>query len=275
MFREVEANVWQHRDSGWMCNAPDVAEAERLYAEHVERIEAENRRHEQRHHAKYLAIPEYVPILSGVKRKLPASPFRLPIDNARDLEMRLRGSVIYVGPEPVTVEAVFALEGDLWLYITDAEGKNYRVKYNHPKVDCRTADPKYLVYNHRPFYFLRYPSRHQKQGMDSTNTSLKAVGEQDVQRVDSLRRLCEALTDLPTLEWTPQYSDLMVKAKAFRSLRLSSDVAFFVRDGLCAEYKGRELGAVHDNDILLDENDFAQPWIKEEILKIGCQAKRV
>lgn len=273
MFREVEQGLWLHQESGWMARATSLEDAERQYAERQVIIERDRLRREDGRRAQVEKIPEFKPTLAGAKRKLSSTPFKLPIDNERDLDMRLRGSVIYVGPDPVYVDGVFTFDGQLWLMVGTADGQTYRIPYSHPKIDCRTSDPKYIVYDHQPFFMVRYPSRHQKQGMDGTNISLRYVGIEDHRRIDSLRRLCEALQELPPLDWSPQYSDLMVRAKAFKSLRLSNDISFFVDDGLKAEYKGRELGAVHDNEILVDEMDFAQPWIKEEIRNIGCEAK--
>lgn len=277
MWRELERGFWQRTDNGWSTHAGSEAEAQLLYEQRLVARDAEHRTENARVAVRVMKIPEYKPIIAAPRRKLVQPAFKLPIDTLRDMQLRLQGCVIYVGPEPVAVSEVVQIGKEFWLVFHTAEGEQYRLNYSHAKIDCRSAEPQYIVYSHAPSFLFRFPARHQKQGMDSGNMGLKEVGStiDRVSRIHDYGEVCRALKKQNDLSWSEQYCDLMVKADAFRSLRLSPEISFYKnKKTVMAEYKGRNLGVVFENQIKVDEYDFGRPWIKEAVLKIGCEIRK-
>jgi hypothetical protein len=120
----------------------------------------------------------------------------------------------------------------------------------------------------------RTSARQQKQGMENHNTFIRPVGNDGgSRRISSYSETCRGLRDQHTLQWTTQYADLMTKARAFRSLRLSKDLAFYASDEVLAEYRGRFLGKVHDNVVVVSDTLDHRPWIRNAVAQIGCELK--
>jgi hypothetical protein len=131
-------------------------------------------------------------------------------------------------------------------------------------------EPQYVTLNGPQFVF-RPPARSQKQGMSHENLRMKAPGQTHYNQPDVSRLI--KFFNSPSIRWTPDYSRLMSVEGALPSLRLSKDIAFYHDRGVKAEYKGRFLGFVHDDNIYIDCNDAKRPWIVEAVQNIGCSAK--
>jgi hypothetical protein len=218
-------------------------------------------------------LEEYKPIPDSPRRRLIKPVFKLDITTVEDAILRLAGSIVYVGPEPVTVIGAGMIENRLYLSIRTHTNTNYRIAYDDPKLDLRGAEPQYIVYDHNPVFLYRTSARQQKQGMDPHNTLMKHVGQGHTFRYENTTEVCRGLKDQNTLKWSSQFADLMTNARAFRSLRLSSRVAFFVKQNVVtAEYLGRHLGPVLDDAVHIDPADH-KPWIVSAVDQIGCKLK--
>lgn len=212
------------------------------------------------------------------KRRLSQPRFKLTYETPGDLRLRLLNTCLWIGPELYYVRDCLSCENEHWLIVEDGTGQRLKVEYySTPGIDLRTPDPQYIIVNETPVYFTRLPARQQQQGVTYSNCVLKPVGKNRFSHFDGVQQLIVSLKDADTLPWKVQYQELMCKMKAFRALRLSTDVAFFRDDNekLTAEYRGRRLGAVEENCILVDQDDFEKPWIRNDLQSVGCELKKM
>lgn len=58
-----------------------------------------------------------------------------------------------------------------------------------------------------------------------------------------------------------------------RNARLSNNVAVHIThdEKVMVEYKGRELGEIDGNTVLLDENDCQASWIDTDLARVGME----
>lgn len=222
-------------------------------------------------------LPDIPPATTTLKRRLPQPVFKLPYETINDIRLRLLNGLVYIGPSLYHVDEIRQYnhdgQSDYLLKVTNADGTRYKASYNSHAIDLRSPEPQYYAEQNFPVYLLRPPYRQQHQALQLSNTVVKPVGRHSWQKPRNLASMMRGLTD-ECLSWAPNYADLMLKAKAFNAIRLSKDVSFFVhRDKLLAEYKGRPLGKVYDNEIHVDENDRSKPWIKHDVETVGCVLK--
>lgn len=224
---------------------------------------------------KYLDLPEAPVVKFGSKRRLQQPTLKLPFSSLHDIRLRLNGTMVFIGSTLYLVRDIFDVDGDFLMKLEDKDGKKFRSWYHRGDVDLRSLEPQYVTVSNVPGFVFRPPGRIQRQGMCNENLLFKHVGQSqdNAHRLDSYHELMKGLsTDINP--WSPAFSSLMVKMRALPALRLSKNVAFFTdKDKVRAEYKGRLLGEVYDDVVMLDEDDYRRPWIRDAVLQVGCTAK--
>jgi hypothetical protein len=290
VWDQIEPNIWREPETRRLYGANSLEEAQRAHNQWL----AQRRQTEQLFALRAMDADQppqaarprpglvaeldgwttYQPVYETAKRRLPFPAFKLELNTVDDAGLRLSNTIVYIGPDPVFVTGVaLGRDGQMYLLFRAVDGKDYKIAYHDPKVDLRSPEPQYLVYHHEPVYLIRNALRQQKQGLDRSNSMIKPVNK-NPHRWDHAMEVCKGLKEQTNLSWTPQYHDLMVRARAFRSLRLSPNVCFFADDDkVKAEYRGRLLGDVNDNEITLDDSDKRRPWIAKAVKEIGCEVK--
>jgi hypothetical protein len=257
---------WSGQRNPFLPDSPQHAEFVQ-YAAH--KAEQEKR--------KYMKYPE-VPIeIKPSKRRLSQPRLKMDFETLHDIRLRLCNSLIFIGSKLWYVRDIVALEDDFMLLVENEDQKLFRVMYKQEQnIDLRSPEPQYFVYENAPAYLVRYPGRQQRQGVNSDTAYGKYVGVGDQTfRLHHYRWLMQSL-DTEMISWDAKLYDLMVKAQAFRALRMSKDIAFFhdrTKNGVYAEYRGRLLGRIRDDVILVDDTDAKKPWINRDVNKIGCTLK--
>ena len=220
---------------------------------------------------------EKVPILEDpepAKRRFQHPVLRFEFDSLRDIKLRLSGTLIFIGQKLYYVASIYRIDDDYMLLLEDVAGKRWRVFYKQCRsLDLRCPEPQYFIHGDKPAFFTRPPFRQQQQGTGAQNTACKYVASQSWFHLQHNRYLMRGLND-ECLIWDSKYADLM-RARALHTLRLSKDIAFFTNGThIYAEYRGRKLGAVHDDVVKLDELDFRKPWIRKDISMVGCSVRQ-
>jgi hypothetical protein len=212
------------------------------------------------------------------KRRWMQPKFKMPYETGADIRLRLQGTLIWIGPELYYVRDIRQVEAEQWLIIEDDQGRSFRVEYfSTPGIDLRTPEPQYVTLDDFPVYFTRKPTRQQQQGVSHSNCAIKRVGEEQYRTFNGNRGLMRAMKKIDACPWNIQYADLMTKLRVFRALRLSSDTAVYRDDDdiLKVEYRGRFLGTLEGNVVIVDNEDYDKPWIKNDLQIVGCEMKTV
>lgn len=259
-------NAWDHfhgSDNPFISGSPQDAEYRAIQQKAMEK-----------ERAKWLKLPELTPEIHPTKRRMNMPRLKIKYETLHDIRLRLQHTLIFVGSNLFYVRDVQELDGDFLLILNDSSGITYRCWYNQSDaIDLRTPEPQYIVVEDRqPAFLTRLPGRSQRQGLCSDNAYARWVGSSgtDLFRVHNFNWMMRNIKSDPVL-WSSTLYDLMVKAEAFRSVRLSKDIAFYTDStALHAEYRGRELGVVNDNEISVSEQDAARPWIGRDVRNIGC-----
>jgi hypothetical protein len=215
---------------------------------------------------------------SCFKRKVEQPVFKIEFETLEQIQLRLSGTLIFVGDELFLVQGI--TEGknegkrDFILQLIDYRSRTYRAWYSDPNIDLRSPDPQYILYNNRPAFMTRLARRQQQQGLHRHNTGIKYVGESRFSNLDNYRELQKGLQYRDTIKWDAKLAELMLKARAIQSLRLSNNIAAWVKsDDLLVEYKGRPLGQLKENCILCDGDDAKQPWVKRDTAAAGLELR--
>lgn len=241
--------------------------------------EAYNKKELQR----WLKYPDVIINHSPSKRRIFQPAFRMSFETLADISLRLRHTIIFIGPEPYYVEDIKQTENDFLLLVSKRHGEGeeiYKVFYNKElAVDLRSPEPQYISYHSKPVYLVRPPYRQQQQGISYSNSYGKPLGHSGIHRLDNSNEVIKGLREQETIApWSETYSDLMLRIRAMPSIRLSKSLCAYVSEeyaseGVFVEYRGRKLGELKENTILMDEEDCSKPWIKREIAMVNCQAK--
>lgn len=218
-----------------------------------------------------MKFPLLVPVGTR-KRRVFQQKFTLDFDRVEDIQLRLYHTIVTIGQNLYYVNELLKVDGKWVLVVQDGDRQSYRVPYED--VDLRTPEPQYYLDGDTPMFYFRLPSRQQSQGLNGRCVVTKKVGEANALTLQDTYRFMKGMGDTNPVLWSPAYADVIVKLKALRALRLSPSIAFYREDDrLMAEYRSRRLGEVHDDEIYVDEDDYARPWIKKEAQRIGCVLK--
>jgi hypothetical protein len=210
------------------------------------------------------------------KRRLSQPRFKMDYATNHDIGMRLRGTIIFVDDTPWYVrdskEVVKDDKVDFLLILEDGQSVAHHIWYSDERIDLRNPEPQYLTYDGRAVWMTRRPWRQQSQGVSYNNTWLRRVGTTQIYRPDQIHALVGSLClSNHVLQWSPHFEELLMRSQALSELRLSPTVAFFRnKEDLLAEYKGRPLGRVQGERILIDSMDYSKKWITRDIEFIGC-----
>lgn len=224
---------------------------------------------------KYSSIEEVKVVVRPSKRRL-SQPILKPVyETWHDIEMRLKGTMIFVGSDPFQVMETIPDGKDYTLIVTDKTGKKGKVPYYACEhIDVRSPEPQYFLYNSQPAFLRRPPFRQQQQGFSYGNSSCNYVGQDRTWRADNIPEVMVGLNTDP-FPWNTGYQQIM-KAQV-RSLRLSKDIAVYLSakgKGLVAEYKGRDLGPINENEITVDEHDYGKPWIRQAVESVSMRLRQ-
>lgn len=266
----VYAWVWSNWTDGRTCTAQPFV-AGRPWADGWDTFRIAR---ERRGMAVFLDLPEVQPELLPTKRRLGQPTFHPKFETLNDIHLRLRGTLIFVGTHLFFVDAIYEWENDYLLILKDRQDHTVRAWYNRtPGIDLRSIEPQYVTMNGKPGYVYRPPYRQNRQGMSYENLCCKWPGEDIGDRLADSVSLMQGLTR-ETHTWSPQYKYLMKDIKVMPALRLSRDLAFYTKEeNILAEYRGRTLGVVDDNTVMLDRLDFQRSWIKDAIRSVGCSPR--
>jgi hypothetical protein len=225
--------------------------------------------------AKFMKLPELPVTQRPAKRRLSQPPFKLLLETPHDVDLRLRGTLIFVGPELFCVLDCIQHENDYLLAVEDGKSKRWRVPYSHPLVDLRSPEPQYISYEGIPAYLSRRPARAQQQGISYSNSVLKNAGNARYYRPENISAVIKGIT-AENVQMDQRILDLMTRVRVFSTIRMSPNIALYLdpKDNLNAEFKGRWLGFVNENTITVDELDARRPWIKSAVQQIGCELRR-
>lgn len=221
----------------------------------------------------YKTLPVLDPPDLPRKRRIFTEKFKMEYDTIQDIHLRLLGTVIFIGDQYYYVrDIVNGGSNGYQLIVQDKAGVQSRIGYNHPSVDCRSPEPQYIQMD-RVGFLMRYPARQQHQGLHRNNVRIKYVGENATTSIHDPSILLPSFRD-EVLPWDMSLHRLMESYKAVPWFRLSSRVAVWnENDKLKVEYRGRYLGELKENSVLVDEDDYSQQWIRHDLQKVGLSVK--
>jgi hypothetical protein len=208
------------------------------------------------------------------KRRISQPAFRLDFETLHDIRLRLQSGAIFIGAEMYFVSDIYAIEDDFLLLVKDKDGKTFKCWYKKtPEIDLRSPEPQYFTEESRPSYFMRSPRRQNRQAVCYDNCYAKPVNNREFHTIDP--RLFMSGMSRDVLQWDSALSRFMAHNKIIASVRMSRDLAFYRADSktIKAEYRGRELGTVEDDYIIMDELDAKKPWIRRDVNLIGCRVR--
>lgn len=221
-----------------------------------------------------------------MKSKLPS--FKMPYENAEEAGRRLRGSLIVANGLPIYVESTYQVAGHaggILMCVMPSRGD--RVYTLYEDIDSlRPLPPMYLNLNqdhHGTYWCCRKPSTpHDRfaerdqhgdymQGYTQRNGVTKAVGQTIEYRRNGAGPLeiLASLKNKADFQFNPEFVRL-IEGGVLSSLRLNDHVALYkVKDRLRIEYKGRDLGRLKDDRVVLSDEDKDTPWIYEDLRAAG------
>lgn len=208
-----------------------------------------------------------LPLVQVRKRSLP--PFKINYQTLAEIKLRLYGTLISIKGNPFFVKSVKQNDGKFYLKVVDGLDREWVVCYDDLH-DLRSLPPMYLAYKGTG-WLSRHPGRVYQQGINRNNTTMWAVdGSQVLYNIDPAR-LVKDITKRSDKAWNSTLAELMVDGE-LHTCRLSDDVAVTRKDEAqtFACYRGRVLGSIEDNTVLLeDEDDLHQEWIDNAVKAVG------
>ncbi len=221
---------------------------------------------------RYLDLPDVPIVRLPSKRRMAQPTLKIQYDTLHDITMRLSNSLIFVGSVLYYCREIVEIDKEFLLIVENADDQRFKCWYKNDAIDLRTIEPQYIRHQASPGFLCRSPSRQQRQGILFDNVYCRCVGGGGTVRFENIRSLIDGVTT-EIYPWTPTYLDLMLRLRALPALRLSKDVALYTkRKGpLMAEYRGRLLGEVKDNTVLVDKDDFTRPWIVNAARMVGLE----
>jgi len=199
-------------------------------------------------------------------------PFFLDYQHQEEANLRLSDSIILVKSQPVFITQVHWTGKNKYIF-GNCNGENYKIPFTD-SLNLRTPPPGYYTNQKKEVVYLsRVPARVFKQGLYHENTHKKPVGDDEFGGFRSTKEIQSFLYSRVTHRWDTDIAKYMATGLIERVL-LSSDIVAFHCDGKAkAEYKGRVLGDINGNTVLLDPDDNSQSWIHRALHLCGLQAK--
>lgn len=215
-----------------------------------------------------------------IKSLLP--PFKLPY-TLDEIDARFRNSIILVRGNAYLVETVNTeADGTVLIGLYDDHQKRAWIKWDSIG-SVRSVPPMYITAESEggdkfTAWVARAPSTprdnaHQPhgdfvQGLTGRNGILKMVGKTDFQYgFRSVWTVLRGLKARQDMTYDGKIEELLRKG-FLSAIRLTDNVALFVKKGYpYAEYKGRVLGRLSDNRVILAEEDKDTPWICSELFR--------
>lgn len=210
-------------------------------------------------------------IVSGRRITLP--PFHLPYETVEEIQMRLMGTIILIKNNPFYVENVIRKNNDYHLVVSNEEEERTIVKYNQGQLDLRSPEPGYINTEGGSYYFVRPPNRQQRQGIIYNQIFLKKIGSEEMFSPHNKNAVMIGLKFRDVQPWTSELCNLLQR-RIISNMRLSNSIAIYIdHRKIKSEYKGRFLGEVHDDTILLDDRD-RRPWILSDLKDVSMRSKQ-
>lgn len=201
--------------------------------------------------------------------------FWIPYQTGEEITMRLQNSIICVHSRAMQVHRVEARanERDWLLYLLDGESGRYILPYNDPAVDLRSPEPGYGVNKEGVVsYLVRRPERMQRQGMCTENTLRKNVGKKTWSTLSSQQEILHYLGSRKTRPMTKAIQETMEEG-LLHNVLLSPKVALVNKtSGIYVEYKGRNLGRVRDQGVILSDEDKGMSHIRRDLEAVHLEA---
>lgn len=253
-------------------NIENLSDNTTLYMEQetaVSRAREKRMRDERHQDYPLLDIPPIRP-----KRRVNMPTFRLEFDNVSDISRRLKNTAVYIGGELFFVVAIHDEDKEFVLYLSDGKSQKSRIAYNSKEINLRAPEPRYITSPKLGvLYCYRIPVREQQQGLSRTNTVLKEIIGGTKRRPDDMLHLIRCLNNNKTISWDEKYFELM-RNEIIHNMRLNNSIAVAAsEDKILAEYKGRFLGNIRDDVVLMSDTDFDCPWIRQELSSVNLKAK--
>lgn len=205
-------------------------------------------------------------------RKFALNPFKIEYETYQEIKLRLLNTVIAIKGHPFLVQKIAHQANGFKLAVSDGS-KTYSVMYKD-LVDLRSIPPMYVNSPSSPGWLCRMPGRVYQQGMNRQNTLLKTIdGKGNIANLDA-NYFVKTFNKRQLRKWDTTLKSLL-DAGDLSSVRLSDEVAVKIDKGkILACYRGRFLGKINDNDILVgDEDDLLQQWIERSVKEVGLELR--
>lgn len=207
-------------------------------------------------------------------RRRELTPFKINYETYQEIKLRLMNTVISIKGHAFLVQKIKQpTPGKFLLALQDHAGNIVSVKYDDIQ-DLRSIPPMYVVTGGTG-WLRRHPGRVYQQGITRQNTTLWDVAGKGVVGNIDVNKLIRNLGTRDNRKWdATMYS--LVKQGELPVIRLSDDVAVKREEDnkILACYRGRVLGEIRDNDVLvMDEDDLLQGWIERATTEVGLELR--
>lgn len=206
-------------------------------------------------------------------RRRELSPFKIDYETYAEIKLRLLNTVISIKGHPFLVAKIKNKEGAGWqLALTNGGSNLSQISYSDIQ-DLRTIPPMYAQAGSTG-WLCRIPGRVYQQGINRHNTLLKDVASQGHTGGLDVNKLVRGLGSRQLRRWDETMSSL-VSSGDLPVTRLSDDIAVKrTEEGVIACYRGRALGKIKDNDVLVnDEDDLLQQWISRSAKEVNLELR--
>lgn len=195
-------------------------------------------------------------------------PFKLEYETYAEIKLRLLNTVISIKGHPFAVARIFYNPpAGFILLVSDGE-KVFRVNYNDLQ-DLRTI-PAMYVSGSDGGWLCRVPGKVYQQGLTRHNTMIKSADSSTTLCAFNQSTFMKNFRNRDRREWNETIASLLMGGE-IAHMRLSDEVAVKTdRNKIVACYKGRRLGNIEGNDVLVnDEDDLLQDWIERSAKRVG------
>lgn len=193
-------------------------------------------------------------------------------ESERDVELRLRNSVVMLKQRPVVVQAV---ENVSTVIVEDMlTGRSSRVAVDSLDLSPESAKLGYVITDDRVYFSMRKPTRRYKQGLTTENFfAFNALEKPSDKQLAQIRTELHPFSKNVAKTILGVFPDI---GEAFNSVRKGEKrIVPFHRewavadkeDELCLLYRGDIVGYVGDQSVKLSPNNFYLKEVLELCLK--------